>query len=514
MRQRSMTISLTLLVWLMIGGMAEATTGAESLSIGDAFIELISGWISALNGFVFAKITLFGAEINWIVIMLMAPMVYLTVYLGFINLRGFKIASKVVRGHYLDPNAPGEVSQFQALSTALSGTVGLGNITGVAFAIYIGGPGATFWMIIIGLFAMTLKFAEVTLAVKYRDVHSDGTVSGGPMYYLKNGLGAKGGKWKIVGLVLAWSYAILAIPSLLQIAQVNQSYNILDYVANFDSDLAPWIFGLILSGLTAVVIMGGIKSIARVTSYLVPIMCGIYLITASFIILTHFTLIDDAFMIIIKGALSPEAGYGGIIGVLIIGMKRAVYSTEAGLGSATIAHAAAKTKEPVSEGMVALMEPFIDTVIVCTMTALVIVISGAYMQQTGTDINEFQLTSMAFGSKISWFPYVLAVAALLFAFSTIISWGYYTSKIWGFVFGEGNNSMTLFKVIFCVTLIPGAAMEPKTVLDLMDAMFFLMAVPNVIGIFMMSPLLKLELKSYLSRLKSGEIKETASRQSP
>lgn len=480
------------------------------LSTGNAFVRAVTEGIGALNDFVFATVDIFGAEVNWIVLVLMIPMVYLTFYLGFINLRGWRLASKIVRGHYHDATAPGEVSQFQALSTALSGTVGLGNITGVAFAIYIGGPGATFWMIIIGLFAMTLKFAEVTLAVKYRDVHSDGTVSGGPMYFLKNGLAAKGGLWPKVGLGLGWTYAILAIPSLLQIAQVNQAYNIMNYVTNFEGKAAPWIFGLVIAGLTAVVILGGIKSIASVTSRLVPLMCGIYLITTLFILLTHFNHIDDAFITIIKGSFNPDAAYGGVIGVLIIGMKRAVYSTEAGLGSATIAHSAAKTREPVSEGMVALMEPFIDTVVVCTMTALVIVISGSYIVPEGSTVNEFQITSHAFASTVSWFPYILAVAAILFAFSTIISWGYYTSKIWGFVFGESVTSMSLFKFIFIVAIIPGAALKPKTVLDLMDAMFFLMAIPNVIGIFILSPLLKLELKSYLARLKSGEIKETHS----
>lgn len=472
------------------------------------FIETLSGMIADLNNFVFAKVTLFGTEVNWIVLVLMAPMIFLTLYLGFINLRGFKLASKVVRGHYHDPNAPGEVTQFQALSTALSGTVGLGNITGVAMAIYIGGPGATFWMIVIGLFAMTLKFAEVTLSLKFRDVHHDGTVSGGPMYYLDKGLRSKGQNWRLIGKILAWSYAILAIPSLLQIAQVNQSYSLINYVTGFESDAAPWVFGVIVAILTAAVIAGGIRSIAGVTSRLVPLMCGIYLIAALFILLTHFDQIGTAFGVIFQGAFAPDAAYGGIIGVLVIGMKRAVYSTEAGLGSATIAHAAAKTNEPVSEGMVALMEPFIDTVVVCTITALVIIISGAYIVPAGADVNAFHITSQAFGSKISWFPYVLAFAALLFAFSTIISWGYYISKIWGFVFGEGKNSMRIFKFVYCIALIPGAALHPTEVIDLMDSMFFLMAIPNVIGIFIMAPILKRELKSYLQRIQSGEIKET------
>ncbi|WND02859.1 alanine/glycine:cation symporter family protein [Temperatibacter marinus] len=499
--------SLLLLTLFAFTPAVWADTGTASAGFLDSIVFGITQFVNSLNSFVFAKVSLFGTEVNWIVLVLMTPMLFLTFYLGFINLRSFGIASKIIRGHYHDKEAPGEVTQFQALSTALSGTVGLGNITGVAMAIYLGGPGATFWMIIIGFFAMTLKFSEVTLAVKYREIEPDGTVNGGPMYYLKNSMKDKGIFLKRLGLILAWTYAILAIPSLLQIAQVNQSYALMDYVVGFESETAPWVFGVVIASLTALVIMGGIKSIAGVTSRLVPLMCGIYLLAAVFILLTHFSEIPAAIGIIIQGAFNPDAAYGGIIGVLVIGMKRAVYSTEAGLGSATIAHAAAKTREPVSEGMVALMEPFIDTVVVCSMTALVIIISGAYIPD-GSAVSDFQITSKAFGSKISWFPYILAFAALLFAFSTIISWGYYTSKIWGFVFGKGTTSMGLFKFVFCLSLIPGAALKPQTVIDLMDAMFFLMALPNVIGIFIMAPLLKAELSNYLTRLRNGDIKET------
>ena len=471
---------------------------------GSVFVRVTSDIITAFNSFVFSDVTVFGATMPWIVVWMGAPMIFLTFYFAFINLRSFKQASKVIRGHYEDATAPGEVTQFQALSTALSGTVGLGNIAGVAVAISIGGPGATFWMIIIGLCAMSLKFAECTLAVKYREVREDGTVAGGPMYFLENGLKARG--WNKFGKTLAWTYAILAFPSLIQVAQVNQSYEAITFVTGFESETASWIFGVLFAALTAVVIIGGIRSIANVTSKLVPLMAVIYVAGALVIILGHITDVPAAFVTIVQGAFNPEGVAGGIAGVIIIGMKRAVYSTEAGLGSASMAHAAAKTREPVSEGMVALMEPFIDTVLVSTMTALVIVITGNYI--VGEEVQGISMTSAAFGSVIGWFPIVLAVAAFLFGFSTIISWGYYSSKVWEFIWGGSDRSMKIFKVTYCALLIPGAVWSPQVVYDLMDGMFFLMAIPNIIGIYILAPELKRDLQSYLARVKSGEIKET------
>ncbi len=469
------------------------------------FVNFLSDTIYSLESFVFSNITVFGFEIAWIVAFLALPMLALTVYFKFINVTSFKRAWRIVRGDYHDETAPGEVTQFQALSTALSGTVGLGNIAGVAVAISTGGPGATFWMILIGFCAMSLKFAECTLGVKYREVREDGTVAGGPMYYLEKVLKNRG--WGKVGKTLAWTYAILAVPTLLQVAQVNQSFEAISVVTGFDSAASKWGFGVFIAVLTAVVIIGGIKSIASVTSRLVPAMAGIYMIGALVIIIGNASAVPDAFATIFASAFSLEAGIGGIIGTIIIAMQRAVYSTEAGLGSATMAHAAAKTNEPVSEGMVALMEPFIDTVVVSTMTALVIVITGVYVG--GDGIAGISLTSNAFGSVISWFPWVLAVAAFLFGYSTIISWGYYSGKVWEFVFGGNDRSMMIFKVIFCAALIPGAVFSPGEVYALMDSMFFLMAVPNIIGIYIMAPELKRDLQNYLSRLRSGEIREKA-----
>lgn len=482
---------------------SNALAGTAMADDRGGFIQFLVSMIEALDALVFMRATVAGVEFQWIVLWMMLPMILLTFYFGFINLRSFKRAWAVIKGHYHDDKNPGEVSQFQALSTALSGTVGLGNIAGVAVAIGLGGPGATFWMILIGLFAMTLKFAECTLGVKYRVIHEDGTISGGPMYYLQLGLKNRGNTWARIGKILAWSYAILAFPSLLQVAQVNQAYSQISFVAGVEGAGYAWGFGVFLAILTAIVIIGGIKSIAKVTSKLVPLMVIIYVSAALVILIGNASHIPDAFGTIFRSAFSMEAGIGGLIGVFIIGMKRAVYSTEAGLGSATMAHAAAKTKEPISEGMVALMEPFIDTVVVSTMTALVIIITGAY---TIDGLNDIQMTSAAFGSVISWFPYILAVAVFMFAFSTIISWGYYSSKIWEFLFGGSSHSMMTFKIVFCVTLIPGAVFSVQEVYMLMDSMFFLMAIPNIIGIYLMAPELKRDLADYLSRLKSGAIK--------
>lgn len=456
--------------------------------------------IDAFNGAVFSTVLIGGTQVEVIVLWLALPMVVLTLYLGFINLRGFKIAWHVVTGRYKDENAPGEVSQFQALSTALSGTVGLGNIAGVAIAIGAGGPGAAFWMAVIGLFAMSLKFCEVSLSVKYRRINADGSVSGGPMYYLSRGLKARG--WPKMGAVLGWSYAVFALPSLLQIAQVNQAYSQISLVTGFNH---PWAFGLIFSIATAAVIVGGIGGIARVTSKLVPLMVFVYLGGAAFVLISHMADLPGAFSLIFTEAFNPRAaGVGSVAAVFVIGMRRAVYSTEAGVGSATIAHAAAKTHEPISEGMVALMEPFIDTVIICSITALVIIVTGAY----DTGLKDIQMTSAAFNSVIAGFDIVLALAVLLFCFSTIVSWAYYTSKVWGFVFGESTISLRIFQTLYCAALIPGAVLSVSQVFDVMDSIFFLMAVPNVIGLYLMAGEIKSDLKLYLSRLKNGSIAPT------
>lgn len=475
----------------------------------DAVIASVLGPLSdAMDSFVFHKFDVGGLEIPWIVVWMFAPMAFLTVYFGFINLKSFKLAGKILKGRFHDPSAPGEVSQFQALTTALSGTVGLGNIAGVAIAIATGGPGATFWMIIIGLCAMSLKFAECTLGVKYRVIHADGSVSGGPMYYLKLGLANRG--YKRLGIVLASAYALIGVPTLIQWATVNQMFSQLNAVLPVFGD-QKWGFGVLLAVLVGIVIIGGIKEIAKVTSKLVPLMVAIYLLSAFFVLATHIAEIPAAFLLIFEHAFNPGAVGGGVIGVIIIGMRRAVYSTEAGLGTSSMVHAAAKTREPVSEGIVGLMEPFIDTVVISTITALVIIVTGAWQLEGLRDV---QLTSAAFATSISWFPWVLALAVFMFGYSTLISWGYYTGKIWEYVFGEDRLSVNMFKSVYCLLLIPGAVMTAQQVFNFIDSLFFLLAIPNIVGIYIMAPELKADVLSYLSRLKSGEIKETGPQAAP
>ncbi|RMF17018.1 MAG: alanine:cation symporter family protein [Alphaproteobacteria bacterium] len=489
---------------IFFSGQVSSFSGQLSGAWGEIarrFLDGVGAFSDALSSVVFAQVTILGQPVELIVLWMAAPMLLLTFYFGFVNLKGFRIAWDIVRGRYHDRLAPGEVTQFQALATALSGTVGLGNIAGVAIAIAMGGPGAALWMTMIGFFAMTLKFAECTLGVKYRREHTDGMVSGGPMYYLSRGLAARG--WKRIGAVLGWSYALLALPSLLQIGQVNQSYSQLSAVTGID---APWAYGVILALLVAIVIFGGITRIARVTARLVPLMAAIYVGAALFILFAHAEQIPDAIALIFKDAFRPEAGIGAVIGAFVWGMRRAVYSTEAGLGSATIAHAAAKTREPISEGMVALMEPFVDTVVICSMTALVIVVTGAYRIEGLEDI---QMTSYAFNSVIDGFDVVLAVAVFLFGYSTILSWGYYSSKVWTFVFGFSRASQTIFKIVYCAAIVPGAALTVTQVFDIMDSFFFMMAVPNIVGIYLMAGELKRDLKGYLTRLKAGEIPTAA-----
>lgn len=377
-----------------------------------------------------------GANIPLVVIWLILGATFFTIKMGFINIRGFRHAIGLVSGKYDDPKNKGEVSHFQALSTALSATVGLGNIAGVAIAISLGGPGAMVWMIVGGFLGMSSKFVECTLGVKYRTIDPHGEVSGGPMYYLSRGLK----KYKLgkLGKVLAVLFSILCIGGSLgggNMFQANQAYAQLAGQVHM-MEGKGFFFGLVLAVLVGLVIIGGIRSIARVTEKIVPFMAVFYVLTALSILAINYEEIDHAFNLILHGAVSGEAVKGGIIGVMVTGFQRAAFSNEAGVGSASIAHSAARTNRPVSEGLVALLEPLIDTVVICTMTALVIIITGRY---EGYDIQGAQLTSSAFGSVFPWFPLLLVFAIFLFAFSTMISWSYYGLKSWTYLFGANKK---------------------------------------------------------------------------
>lgn len=445
-----------------------------------------------------------GATIPIVVIWLVFGALFFTFKMRFINIRGFKHAVELVQGKFDDPQDKGEVSHFQALATALSATVGLGNIAGVAVAITVGGPGATFWMIVAGLLGMSSKFVECTLGVKYRIVNENGEISGGPMYYLKNGLAKYG--FANLGKGLAVLFAILCVGGSFgggNMFQANQAFAQLSGQFPVLDGNGP-LFGVILAALVAVVIIGGIKSIAKVTEKIVPFMAVLYVAAALVIIVINYASIGEAFAMIFKGAFAPSAAFGGFIGVLIQGFRRAAFSNEAGVGSASIAHSAAKTNEPVSEGIVSLLEPFIDTVVICTMTALVIIITGFSGEQ---NLEGAQLTSQAFGSVISWFPFVLVIAIFLFAFSTMISWSYYGLKSWTFLFGSSKKSELVYKFIFLVFIVIGSSVSLGAVIDFSDMMILAMAFPNILGLLILSSEVKLDMKTYFEKIKTGAIKK-------
>jgi len=453
------------------------------------------------------------SNIPFIVVWLIFGAVTFTIVMRFVNIRGFRHAIGLVQGKYDDPDDPGEVSHFQALTTALSATVGLGNIAGVAIAITIGGPGATFWMIVAGLLGMSSKFTECTLGVKYRKIDLNGVVSGGPMYYLRDGLKKKNLKW--LGIVLSGLFALLVIGGSFgggNMFQANQSFSQLEYIFPAIGDYGAY-YGIILAILVGIVVIGGIKSIAQVTDKIVPFMAIIYVGTALIIIFMNIQHVDDAFRLIWQGAFEPDAIKGGIIGVLIVGFQRAAFSNEAGVGSAAIAHSAVKTEEPITEGFVALMEPFVDTVVICTMTALVLVFTGTYDNPTG--LEGAQLTSMAFEKVFSWFPYILVVAIFLFAFSTMISWSYYGLKGFDYLFGRffekvfGNRNIARYTyfAIFLAFIVVGASSNLGSVMDFSDMMILSMGFPNILGLLIMAPEVRRDLKSYWKRLKNGEIRK-------
>lgn len=495
---------------------------AQDKSLLQSMNETINDWMwwtQDVAEFVFMAVPI-GDGIPFVLIWLVIGAIFFTVKMNFINIRGFKYAIDIVKGKFDDhlkgdqteEDAAGQVSHFQALATALSGTVGLGNIAGVAVAVAAGGPGATFWMIVAGLFGMASKFVECTLGVKYREVLPDGTVSGGPMYYLNRGLAKR--NFPIFGKLLGGFFAICCIGgslgggNMFQINQAREQFvNLPIFEGTFLVTEGGWVlFGIIVAIAVAVVIIGGIQSIAKVTDKIVPFMCGLYVIAAVVVLGANVGEIPGAFGSIISGAFSPEAAFGGFLGVLIQGFRRAAFSNEAGIGSASIAHAAVKTKEPVTEGLVALLEPFIDTVVVCTMTALVLVITGVY---TDPELSGVGMTSVAFESVFgSLANLILTIAVVLFAFSTMISWSYYGLKSWGYLFGGSKQSEMIYKAIFCLFVVIGSAMSLGNVIAFSDSMIFAMCFPNIIGLYIMSGEVKGDLNSFISRVKSGEIKSS------
>ena len=519
---------------LMVGLLTPFTLRAQEAGKGlDQIIdEAFKPVAKAIGDVIFFSITITeGVDLPIVVVYLIAAALIFTFYFRFINIRGFKMAINTVRGKYdkidhhelfeteqlnvHDGDNPdtikvegedGEVSHFQALTAALSGTVGLGNIAGVAVAISLGGPGATFWMIVAGLIGMSSKFVECTLGVKYRDIGSDGTVYGGPMYYLKKGLSEKG--LAGLGQVFAIFFAIMCVGGSFgggNMFQANQAAQQFNNLLGAEGGSAGVIFGVIMALFVGLVIIGGIKRIGAVTERVVPFMVGIYVVAAIIILLVNIGNIPWAFGQIFAGAFSPEGITGGIVGVLIQGFRRAAFSNEAGIGSAAIAHSAVRTKYAASEGIVALLEPFIDTVIVCTMTALVIIVTnadGSIMTYGMATPDGVTATSSAFATVLPWFPYILTVAVILFAFSTMLSWSYYGLQSWLFLFGRNPIADYSYKIIFCLIIIVGAASSLGSVIDFSDAMIFAMCLPNIIGLLILMPQVREELDRYVKKIRA------------
>jgi len=440
---------------------------------------------------------------------LIGAAIFFTFYFNFLNLKGFKHAFQLLRGDYSKPGNDGELTHFQALSTAVSGTVGIGNIAGVAIVISIGGPGATFWLIVAGFLGMSTKFAECVAGVMFRKINPDGSISGGPMYYLEEGLRQRNLSW--LGKPMGLFYAISIVIGCLGIGnmfQSNQAFQQFVFITGGDTSFfidKGWLFGSILAGTVGLVIIGGIKGIARVTSRLVPFMTLTYVVGALLVIALNAEKIPWALGSIFTEAFNPTAMSGGMLGVMILGFQRAAFSNEAGIGSAAIAHATVKTQEPVTEGYVGLMEPFIDTVVICTLTALVILTTVYEPSISSEGIQGIALTSEAFGSTLSWSVLPLSFIAILFAFSTMLSWSYYGLKGWTYVSGESKWAEVIFKIFFCIFVALGCMINLDAVLNFSDALIFVIALPNILGLYILAPIIKKELASYQLRLKNGSI---------
>ena len=441
------------------------------------------------------------SSIPFIVIWLILGSIFFTFRLKFINIRGFRHSLDLAKGKYDDPDAPGTITHFQAMTTAVSATVGLGNIAGVAIS--LGGAGATFWMFIAGFFGMSLKFAECSMGVKYRAIDADGRIFGGPMNYLRYGLEKR--NFKKLGKFLAALFAVLGVGASFgggNMLQSNQAFKIVSEQIPFLQGQGFW-FGIGFAVLVGVVIIGGIKSIAKVTEKVVPFMAALYIIGCLVVIGGNLAYIGDAFLTIFNGAFSADAMRGGFIGVLIVGLQRAAFSNEAGVGSAAIAHSASKTNHPIADGFSSLIEPLVDTMIVCTMTALVLIFTG--MDKIGGGMGGVELTADAFGKVVSWFPIVLAIAVLLFAFSTMVSWSYYGMRSWTYLFGRSKKGEMVYKIMYLFFVVLGASVSLGAVLSFADMMILAMSFPNIIGLYILSPEISTDMKIYWEKLKQGKL---------
>ncbi len=464
----------------------------------DQYIEILLKPVSdKITNFVFGSFSLFETQIPFIVLWLVFASLYFSFYFNFVNIFYFKRALKVAFGKYDSPNHPGEITHFQSFTAAMSGTIGLGNIAGVAVAISIGGPGAMLWMILTAFFGMTLKFVEVSLGHKYRVIHEDGTVSGGAIRYLSDGLGNIG--YEKLGKFLAVFFAICCIGGSFgggNMFQANQAFQQIVVATGSENSFfydKGWLGGSLFALVVGFIIIGGIKSIGKVTAKLVPIMGFVYVLSCLYIIFANVDMLPESFYKIFSSAFNIDASVGGLLGSLIAGVKRAVFSNESGIGSAPIAYAPAKSDNHLNTGFMSLLSPVVDTIIVCSMTALVIIITGVYENSSG--IQGVELTSRAFESVFNWFPVVLALAITLFAISTLITWSYYGLRCWTYLFGMSNFSKYSFKIIFLSFTIIGSSMNLESVINFSDSMIFAMSIPNIIGLFFLSSQLKRDIKN-------------------
>ncbi len=493
------------LATLLLSGAALAGQEGAAAGVLNQALGAINGFLAS---FLFFDVWPGEGEFPFIVAWLVAGAVYLTVRMGFINFRLVGHSVAVLRGRYSRPDDVGEVTPFQALTAALSATVGLGNIAGVAIAVGIGGPGATFWMIVAGLLGMSTKFTEASLAQMYREIRPDGHIMGGAMEYLSRGFRELG--WGGLGKVLAILFSLLTIGASMgggNAFQVSQSLTAVRQQIPLLGE-EPWIYGLVMGFLVGVVIIGGIRRIAHVAEAVVPLMVAIYLSAALWIILSNLDKVPATFALIVSSAFSLKAGMGAFVGVMVQGFKRAAFSSEAGIGSAAIAHSAARTPYPVRQGIVALLEPFIDTVVICTMTALVIIITGVY-DPAGPHAGLIAanqgaaLTAEAFRTQIDWFPVILSISVVLFAYSTMISWSYYGERCWTYLFGE-RFSM-IYRVLFVLVVVAGSIGSASAVLDFSDLLLLSMAFPNMFALYALSGRVKRRLDEYIAKLRSGEL---------
>lgn len=458
--------------------------------------ERINAWLAPVADW-FGKVIFFsvpvgGAQMPLIMAWLIMGGVVCTLAFRFVNLRGFGHSIRVIRGDYSSKDHPGEASPFQALSTAVSGTVGLGSIGGVAIAVTLGGPGAAFWMVVAGFLGMSTKFAEVTLAVKHRIVRPDGTVSGGAMYYVPIALQKVG--MPRLGKFLAGFFCVAAVGGSLTIFQVNQAWVQFHAVTDFPYG---FVFGLVTAAWVAFVLFGGVKRIVQWTDKLSPLMCILYVVACLVVLGANFSQIPAALAAIFREAFVPDAVAGGVVGALIQGFRRASFANEAGLGSAPMAHAMVRTQEPMSQGFAALMEPFLDTVIICLLTALVIVVTGVYQTSASDGI---ALTSDAFATVVPWFPIVLAMVAILFALSTVLAWGYYGEQAWTWLFSGRKGSRFAYRAFLCCVLAVAPVFDRDQVTSIVDSLTFAGAIPNLIAVYLLLPELRADLASYWQRV--------------